>query len=103
MALEAPASRVNHLAGGQGDEAEPGQPGGLQGGEGHPDAVLAPQRGAQARLQGHPRHPGQVAQEEAGEVTFPPGTTVPVSRVSVLVVILLYYYPFLHHGHLKNI
>ena len=79
MALEASASRVHHLAGGQGDEAEPGQPRGLQGGEGHPDAVLATQRRAQARLQGHPRHPGQVAQEEVGEVTL---TSSPVVEVS---------------------
>lgn len=85
MALEAPAARVDHLAGGHGDEAQPRQPRGLQGGEGRADALLAPLGRPPARLPRHRRHPREAAQEEAGQVALAPHPAVTQCRVSVLV------------------
>ena len=85
MALEAAAARGDHLAGGEGDQAEPGQPGHQSGGEGHPDEVLALQRPGQAPVPSDRPDPGKVTKEETCEVSVPPDTAVKISRVSILV------------------
>ena len=85
VALEAAAARGHHLAGGEGDQAEPGQPRHQQGGEGRPDEVLALQRPRQTPVPLDRPDPGKVTKEKTCEVTLAPHTAVQISRVSILV------------------
>ena len=86
VALEAAAARGDHLAGGEGDQAEPGQPGHQQGGEGRPDEVLALQRPGQAAVPSDRPDPGPATKEKTGSVTLSPHTAVQICRVSILVM-----------------
>ena len=58
VALEAAAARGDHLAGREGDQAEPGQPGHQPGGEGHLDELLAVQRAGEAPVPPDSPDPG---------------------------------------------
>ena len=107
MALEAPASRVHHLAGRHGHETQPCQPSGLQGGQGRADALLAPLGGPPARVPRHCRHPREAAKEEAGQVTVSPHPTVTQRRVSVLVTCDVYVTRYqviqiFNHNHISK-
>ena len=86
MALEAAAARGDHLAGGEGDQAEPGQPGHQQGGEGRPHEVLALQRPGQAAVPSDRPDPGPTTKEETRSVSLAPHTAVQICRVSILVL-----------------
>ena len=83
--MEAAAARGHHLAGGEGDQAEPGKPRHQQRGEGHPDEVLAVQWPRQASVPPDSPDPGEVTKEKTSEVSLAPNTAVKVCRVSILV------------------
>ena len=85
VALEAAAARGDHLAGGEGDQAEPGQPGHQPGGEGRSDEVLALQRPGQATVPSDRPDPGPATKEKTGSVSLSPHTAVQICRVSILV------------------
>ena len=86
VALETTAARGHHLAGGEGDQAQPGQPRHQQGGEGRPDEVLAVQRPGQAAVPPDRPDPGPATKETTGAVSLPPHPAVQICRVSILVL-----------------